>query len=231
MSDSLWPPGLYSPWNSSGQNTGMGSLSLLQGIFPTQESNWGLLHLQADFLPTEPQGKPKNTGVGSLSLLQQIFLTQESNQGLLHCRQILYQLSYEGSPKDILEFNTSWGYVHYKGNPFRAAPGLHRCVGFLWLRCVGAALWLRCTGFSRWWLLLLQSTDSRAWAQQSWCMGLAALRHVRSFQTRDWTHIPCIVRQILNHWTTKKFLQGNSWSENSLHIPKDSRPLQEILGR
>ena len=33
-----------SPWNSPGQNTGVGSLSLLQGIFPTQESNWGLLH-------------------------------------------------------------------------------------------------------------------------------------------------------------------------------------------
>ena len=112
MSDSLWPHGLYSPWNSSGQNTGVGSLSLLQVIFPTQESNWGLLHLQADFLPIEPQGKPKNTGVGSLSLLQQIFPTQESNRGLLHCRQILYQLSYEGSPKDILEFNISWGYVH-----------------------------------------------------------------------------------------------------------------------
>ena len=32
--------------------------------------------LQADFLPAEPQGKPKNTGVGSLSLLQQIFPTQ-----------------------------------------------------------------------------------------------------------------------------------------------------------
>ena len=29
--------------------------------------------LQADFLPAEPQGKPKNTGVGSLFLLQQIF--------------------------------------------------------------------------------------------------------------------------------------------------------------
>ena len=27
--------------------------------------------MQADFLPAEPQGKPKNTGVGSLSLLQQ----------------------------------------------------------------------------------------------------------------------------------------------------------------
>ena len=42
--DSLQPHGLCSPWNSPGQNTGMGSLSLLQGIFPTQESNPGVLH-------------------------------------------------------------------------------------------------------------------------------------------------------------------------------------------
>ena len=44
MSDSSQPHGVYSPWNSPGQNTGVGSLSLLQGIFPTQESNPGLLH-------------------------------------------------------------------------------------------------------------------------------------------------------------------------------------------
>ena len=35
---------IYSPWNSPGQNTGVGSLSLLQGIFPTQGSNPGLPH-------------------------------------------------------------------------------------------------------------------------------------------------------------------------------------------
>ena len=33
-----------SPWNSPGQNTGVGTLSLLQGIFLTQGSNPGLLH-------------------------------------------------------------------------------------------------------------------------------------------------------------------------------------------
>ena len=37
-------PGGYSPWNSPGQNTGVGSLSLLQGIFPTQGSNPGHPH-------------------------------------------------------------------------------------------------------------------------------------------------------------------------------------------
>ena len=42
----LWDPlELYSPWNSSGQNTGVGKLlSFLQGIFPTQGSNIGLQH-------------------------------------------------------------------------------------------------------------------------------------------------------------------------------------------
>ena len=39
MFDSLQPFGLYSPWNYPGQNTGVGSLSLLQGIFPTQGLN------------------------------------------------------------------------------------------------------------------------------------------------------------------------------------------------
>ena len=38
------PHGLYSPWNSLGQNTGVGSLSLLQGIIPAQGSNPGLPH-------------------------------------------------------------------------------------------------------------------------------------------------------------------------------------------
>ena len=46
LSDSFQPHGLYiySPWNSPGQNTGVGTLSLLHGIFPTQGSKPGLLH-------------------------------------------------------------------------------------------------------------------------------------------------------------------------------------------
>ena len=34
----------YCPWNSPGQNAGVGGLSLLQGIFPTQQLIPGLLH-------------------------------------------------------------------------------------------------------------------------------------------------------------------------------------------
>ena len=85
-------------------NTGVGSLSLLQQIFPTQESYPGSPALQADYLPAEPQGKPMNTGVDSLSFLKQIFFTQESNWESdwrrLHYRWILYQLSYQGRPSD-----------------------------------------------------------------------------------------------------------------------------------
>ena len=44
MSDSVLPHGLYSSWNSPGQNTGVSSLSLPQGNFPTQGLNPGLLH-------------------------------------------------------------------------------------------------------------------------------------------------------------------------------------------
>ena len=72
---------LYSPWNSPGQNTGVGSLSLLQGIFPYQGSNPGIPHYGADSLPAESPRKPKNTGVGSLSLLHWIFPTQEIEPG------------------------------------------------------------------------------------------------------------------------------------------------------
>ena len=58
VSDSLRPHGLYSPLNSPGQNTGLGSLSLLQGIFPTQGLNPFLLYWQMDSLQLSHQGSP-----------------------------------------------------------------------------------------------------------------------------------------------------------------------------
>ena len=58
LSDSLWPHGLRSPWNSPGQNTGLGSLSLLQGIFPTQESNSDLPHCRQILYQLSHKGSP-----------------------------------------------------------------------------------------------------------------------------------------------------------------------------
>ena len=63
VSDSLRPHGLCSPWNSPGQNTRMGSLSLLQGIFPTQGSKPDFQHCRQILLPAEPQGKTPDTSL------------------------------------------------------------------------------------------------------------------------------------------------------------------------
>ena len=114
MSNSLQLHRLYRPWNSPSQNTGVGSLFLLLGIFPTQGSNPGLPHCRQIHYQLSYQGSPQkakvtqscltvcnlgrnspgqNTGVGCHSLLQGIFPTQGLNPGVPHCRRILYQLS------------------------------------------------------------------------------------------------------------------------------------------
>ena len=59
MSDSLWPNGLYNPWNSPGQITGVGTLSLLQGILPTQGLNPGLPHCRRILYQLSHQGSQR----------------------------------------------------------------------------------------------------------------------------------------------------------------------------
>ena len=58
VSDSLQPHGPQSPWSSPGQNTGVGSPSLLQGIFPTQGLNPGLPHCRWILYQMSYQGSP-----------------------------------------------------------------------------------------------------------------------------------------------------------------------------
>ena len=59
VSDSLRPHELYSPWNSPGQNTGVSSLSLLQGLFSTQGSNPGLPHCRWILYQLSYKGSPR----------------------------------------------------------------------------------------------------------------------------------------------------------------------------
>ena len=59
MSNSLWPHGLYDPWNSPGQNTGVGRFSLLQGVFPTQGSNPGLSNCRRILYQLSHKGSPR----------------------------------------------------------------------------------------------------------------------------------------------------------------------------
>ena len=58
--NSLWPHELYRPWNSPGQNTEVGSQSLLRGIFPTQGLNPGLPHCRQVLYQLSHQGNPGN---------------------------------------------------------------------------------------------------------------------------------------------------------------------------
>ena len=59
MSNSLRPHGLYTPWTSPGQNTGVGSLSLFQGIFPTQGLNPDLPHCRQILYQLSHQRSPR----------------------------------------------------------------------------------------------------------------------------------------------------------------------------
>ena len=95
MSDALRPHRLYGPWNSPGQNTGVGSLSLLQGILPTQGSNphlLRLLHLQVGYLPLGfrcgSAGKESTCNVGDLGLIPGLGRSPGEGKG--------YPLQYSG---------------------------------------------------------------------------------------------------------------------------------------
>ena len=59
MSNSLWPHGICSPWNSLGQNPRVSSLFLPQGIFPTQGSNPGLPHFRQILYQLSHKGSPR----------------------------------------------------------------------------------------------------------------------------------------------------------------------------
>ena len=87
-----------SPRNYPGQNIGVGSISLLQGIILTQELNCDPLHCRWILYQLSHKGSLRILARVAYPLSRGIFQTQESNWGLLHCRLILYQLRYEGSP-------------------------------------------------------------------------------------------------------------------------------------
>ena len=84
-SDSSRPHGLYSPWNSLGQNTGVGSLFLLQGIFPTQGLNPGLLHCRQVLCQLSPRGSPLQKSTQSSNLKGNIILSVQFSSVAQSC--------------------------------------------------------------------------------------------------------------------------------------------------
>ena len=131
------------------KNTGVSSLPLRQQIFPTQESNQGLLHCRQILYQLSYQGNPKMkvkvaqscptlcdlmyyTVHGVLqakilewvafSLLQWIFPTKESNCDLLHCRWIVYPTELSGKPHSQIDKSIKVNIKKKKSTSVAPAP-------------------------------------------------------------------------------------------------------------
>ena len=154
VSDSLPPHGLYCPWNSPGQNTGVGSLSLLQGIFPTQRLHPGPLHCRQTLYQLSHKGshskQPSNHGAAHPSLKMSLYLPSplphDPPQGsrwscqLYHLTQPIPKLiSYRPNPFSALIPSgttnasgfqeTNFQAAHYSGSSCLSSPPLgHRLV-------------------------------------------------------------------------------------------------------
>ena len=111
---SVRPRGLYSLWNSLGQNTGVGSLSLLQGIFPTQGSNPGLPQCRQILSQLSHKGSPQGALVvksplASAGEAREVDLTPGSGRSSGERRADPLQCSYLENPTDR---GAWWATVH-----------------------------------------------------------------------------------------------------------------------
>ena len=97
VSYSFRPRGLYSPWNSPSQKTRVGSLSLLQGIFPSQGSNpgfphcrWILYQLSHKGSPLKGWEAPKQNGNSFLFIFKMNHLFTEPGADQIHIQFYIY---------------------------------------------------------------------------------------------------------------------------------------------
>ena len=103
-SRSLRPHGLHSPWNSPGQNSGVGSLSLLQGIFPTQGLNPGLPHCRWILYQLSHKGSPRIVEWVAYPFSSRSSRPRKQTGVSCIARGFFYQLSYQGSPLLLKSF-------------------------------------------------------------------------------------------------------------------------------
>ena len=95
--------GLRCPWNSPGQNTGVGCHALLQGIFSTQGSNPHFLclpHCQAGSLPVAPPTKPwRHYAEWNKSVMKGLLLYNSTYMKFLELLTSLRQLGESSLPE------------------------------------------------------------------------------------------------------------------------------------
>ena len=109
-------------WNSPGQNTGVGSLSLLQGIFPTQGSNPGLPHYRRILYQLSLKGSPRILSrwpIPSLGNLPDPGIEPES--AALHMHSLPTELG--GKP-----INYTYTYSMYMLNQFTYSDFDHKSL-------------------------------------------------------------------------------------------------------
>ena len=132
VSDSLQPQRLYSPWNSPGQNTGVGSHSLLQGICPTQGSNPGLPHCRRILYQLSCQGSPPTP-----TLSQQCVSSVCSISSLTIGVIILFLFSYSDSYMEV----SHWSFnLHFLNDQWGETP--FHMFDAIWVEWPIHCIWL-----------------------------------------------------------------------------------------
>ena len=148
----LFDPMDSSPWNSLGQNTGVGSLSLLQGIFPTQGSNPGLLNGRQILYQLNHQGSPR--------ILEYVAYSFSSGSSQSRNRTGVswiaggFFTSWATSESLITSAKTQ--SPHNLGSFWHAAKK-HRLCSYTWVLFFKK---LKIFGYSRSWLLQLRCAES-----------------------------------------------------------------------
>ena len=115
MSDYLQPHGLYRPWNSPGQSTGVDSLSLSPEELPNPGIKPGSPALQMDSLPTELSGICLGGGLVAKSCLA------PATPSTIGCQAPL-SMSYKGSPVDISYFLIFLSVCHHGHSAMTMMP-------------------------------------------------------------------------------------------------------------
>ena len=153
MSDSLWPRGLYSPWNSPGHNTGVDSPSLLQGSFPTQESNCIASRFFTNWSPSPlplPKFMPPSFHIWIIAIVSLLvhvllflplsntfLLRYKSDHVMLHLKS-LNALSVDLQQKEYLliiyKTRTAWLMApspsHYRHHDLLTVPSIYPILSY-----------------------------------------------------------------------------------------------------
>ena len=108
MSNSLWTHGLYSSWNSPGQNTGMGNLSLLQRIFPTERSDPGLPNCRQILYQLSYKGSPE-INMGPMQSITWILESENLSRLEQERDSDVAALRCESTQKEAARTDNQWG--------------------------------------------------------------------------------------------------------------------------